>query len=361
MNPFVRRIPLKTIQKKSGHFLEDFKAGQVFRHKGGKTVTEGLFNDFTDFVFTTNPLSKNVEFAKAYGFQGLVCPPGMVMNVVFSQTVEDISENARANLGYVNMQFGVPLYVGDTVEVETKILKVTPSSKDQDRGVVTVQSTGRNQRGEVVLTFQRSVQVWKNDLAAKVDDSEVAPDDLKVEPWIPPYQSAEVYRKKAHLTREDNYFEDFEAGTLIEHSRGRVVTDEHISLTGKLDNTSQVHCNQNLIDRNPDKYIGGKLLVYGGIPFNLSLGLSSPDVDNNAVADIVYTSGKHVGPIFAGDTVFATTEIRAKEDMPGRPDLGRLVTTLRGHKFVQKDGEWKKVEVFYLERELAVKRRSHYL
>lgn len=352
---------MNVIKKKTGHFLEDFKAGQVYKHKGGKTVTEGLFNDFTEFTFTTNPLSKNVEYAKLYGFKGLVCPPGMVMNVVFSQTVEDISENARANLGYVNMRFGVPLYVGDTVEVETKILKVTPSSKDKDRGVVTVESTGYNQRGEIVLTFQRSVQVWKNDLDAPVDDNEVAPSVGEVTAWLPPYGSKEAYAKKAHLTSDDTYFEDFAAGSLIEHSRGRVVTDEHISLTGKLDNTSQVHCNQNLIDRNPDKYIGGKLLVYGGIPFNLSLGLSSPDVDNNAVADLVYTSGKHVGPIFAGDTVFATTEIRDKKELPGRPDLGVLVTTLRGHKFVKKGDAWEKVEVFYLEREIAVKRRSHYV
>ena len=140
-----------------------------------------------------------------------------------------------------------------------------------------------------------------------------------------------------------------------------MVTDEHISLTGKLDNTSQVHCNQNLIDRNPDKYIGGKLLVYGGIPFNLCLGISSVDVDNNAVADLIYTSGKHVGPIFAGDTVFATTEIREKKDFPGRADLGILVTTLRGHKFTKKGDAWEKTEVFYLEREIAVKRRSHYV
>lgn len=355
-----RGVAVHIIKKKSGHFLEDFKAGQIYRHKGGKTITEGLFNDFTDFVFTTNPLSKNIEYAKHYGFRGLVCPPGMVMNVVFSQTVEDISENARANLGYVNMRFGVPVYIGDTIEVETTILKVTPSSKDKDRGVVTVQSTGRNQRGEIVLTFQRSVQVWKNNLDAPVDDSEVQPVPIQVEAWLPPYQNREHYAAKAHLTRDDCYFEDFEVGTLIEHSRGRVVTDEHISLTGKLDNTSQIHCNQYLIDQNPDKYIGAKLLVYGGIPFNLCLGLSSPDVDNNALADIVYAAGKHVGPIFAGDTVFATTEIRGKADIPGRPDLGRLITTLRGHKFVRKADAWERVEVFYLERELAVKRRSYY-
>ena len=86
------------IRKKRGNFLEDFRVGQLFRHKVGKTVTEGLFNAFTEFGMTTNPLSKNLRYAQRYGFKGLIAPPGLVMNIVFSQSVEDISENARANL-----------------------------------------------------------------------------------------------------------------------------------------------------------------------------------------------------------------------------------------------------------------------
>src|SRR5687768_17079033 len=126
---------MAVIRKKTGNFLEDFRAGQIFRHKRGKTVTEGLFNAFTDFTMTTSPLSKNARYARAYGFRGIVVPPGLVMNVAFSQTVEDVSENARANLEYIDMRFGVPVYVGDTIEVETTILGVKPSSKDPDRGV----------------------------------------------------------------------------------------------------------------------------------------------------------------------------------------------------------------------------------
>lgn len=352
---------MNVIRKTTGNFLEDFSPGQVFRHKRGKTVTEGLFNDYTDFSFTTNPLSKNVEYAKLYGFKGLVCPPGLVMNVVFSQTVEDISENARANLGYKDMCFGVPLYVGDTIEVETKVLEVIPSSKDQDRGVVTVQSTGRNQDGDVVLTFQRSVQVWKRNAASKVELCKLdSPDLIEVRPSLPAFARSDAYKSKAYLTTNDSYFEDFLVGSLIEHSRGRVVTDEHISLTGKLDNTSQVHCNQYLIDANPGKYLGGKLLVYGGIPFNLCLGLSCADVGENAVSDVRYASGKHTAPIFVGDTVLATTEIVATSPYPDREDLGLLSTVLRGYKMVHKDGNWDRVQIFELERELAVKRKAYY-
>lgn len=355
---------MATIRKKTGNFLEDFQPGQVFRHKGGKTVNEGLFNVFTEFNMTTNPLSKNREHARLYGYDDIVCPPGLVMNVVFSQTVEDVSENARANLEYINMRFGAPVYPGDTLESETTILGVAPSSKDQDRGVVHVASLGRKQTGEVVIAFERKVQVWKGDVSAPVVAAVMERRPVvECTPWIPPYDGARDYKGKAHLSNRDTYFEDFRAGDTYEHSRGRMVTDEHIALTAQLDNTSQVHCNQHLIDMNPEKYIGGRLIIYGGIPFNLCLGVSCPDIGDNALADVVYTTGRHVGPLFSGDTVFATTEIRETREYADRADLGLLAVTLRGHKFRKpKDGETgpQKVDIFILERELAVKRRSHY-
>ena len=352
---------MAVIHKKKGNFLEDFRPGHVFRHKVGRTITEGLFNTFTAFDMTTNPLSKNRRYAERYGFRGLVVPPGLVMAVVFSQSVEDISENARANLEYINMRCGAPVYVGDTIEVTSTVLGIKPSTRDKDRGVVHVQTTGRNQDGDVVLTYERKVQVWKAALAAPVSDAtlESIP-QIACTLRLPAYDRGRHYGELAHLTSADTYFEDFNAGDIIEHSRGRVITTEHVALTAMLDNTSQVHCNQFLIDQNPEKYIGGQLIVYGGIPFNLCLGLSCPDVSDNALGDVLYTSGRHTAPVFAGDTVFAATEIRATRDWPDRPDLGIVATILRGHKFARKNGAPEKVEIFYLEREFAAKRRSHY-
>jgi len=352
---------MAVIQKKKGNFLEDFRVGHVFRHKVGKTVTEGLLNAFTEFDMTTNPLSKNRRYAQRYGFKDMILPPGLVMNIVFSQTVEDISENARANLEYINMRFGVPVYVGDTIEVSSTVLGVKPSSRDKDRGVAHVQTTGRNQEDQVVLTYERKVQVWKQNVEAEVKDASIEAPIVEATPWLPRYEKSAAYPELAHLASPDTYFEDFAVGDTIEHSRGRTITTEHIALTAMLDNTSQVHCNQHLIDQNPAKYLGGQLVVYGGIPFNLCLGLSCPDVSDNALSDLVYTSGRHTGPLFAGDTVFATTEIREKRDYPGRPDVGVVVTTLRGHKCKRSEaGEFERVEIFYLEREIIVKRRSHY-
>src|SRR6185295_10268634 len=337
------------IRRLHGHFLEDFRPGAVYRHKRGKTVTEGLFAIFTDFSMTTNPLSKNLRYARAYGFRGLVVNPGLVMLVVFSQSVEDVSENARANLEYIDMRFGVPVFVGDTLEAETRVLGVKVSSRDPSLGVVHVQTTGRNQHGEVVLTFQRKVQVWKRDPNATVVEGDVPPQDVAVKLELPPYDASRKYRDLAYLSNENTYFEDFTVGDVLEHSRGRVITTDHIMLTGILDNTSQVHCNQWMVTENPDKYVGGQLIVFGGLPFNLCLGIASADIADNALADVRYVTGKHTAPIFAGDTVFAATEIREKRDFPGRPDLGVLATTLRGHKFKKKGDAVEKIEIFYLE------------
>ncbi len=363
---------LRTIRKKTGNFLEDFSPGQVFRHKGGKTVTEGLFATFTEWSYTTNPLAKNARYARAYGFEGLTCPPGLVMLVSFSQTVEDVSENARANLAYTNMRFGAPVYVGDSIEVETKVLGVRPSSSRPNLGIVHVQSTARKNLGSddaaVVLTWERKVQVYKDDDDAELNPGNVEPDEIDCELWLPDYDPGRDYKALAHLTNSDTYWEDFEPATRIEHSRGRTVTAEHIPVTAMLDNTSQVHCNKYLVDLYPDYYLGGKLIVFGGIPFTLCLGLSCPDVGDNALGDLVYHTGSHTAPLFEGDTVFAATEILGKRDLDGRDDLGVVETRLLGHKFIREEGAktedapggWKKVQIFELQRELVVKRRSHY-
>jgi 2-methylfumaryl-CoA hydratase len=299
------------------------------------------------------------------------------MLVAFSQTVEDVSENARANLEYIDMRFGAPVYIDDTIEVETKVLGVKPSASNPKLGVVHVQSTARKNVGEgdeaVVMTWQRKVQVWKRDEGATVDEGDVPPDEVNCTLWLPPHQAGRDYKALAHLSSRDTYFEDFVPGTRIEHWRGRTMTDEHIHLTAILDNTSQVHCNQFMIDQNPQQYVGGRLIIFGGIPFVLCLGLSCPDVGDNALGDLCYKTGRHTAPLFAGDTVFAATEVLAKCDYPGRGDVGILSTRLLGHKFERaREGEkpdenaaqapagFKKTQIFELERELVVKRRSHY-
>ena len=218
--------------------------------RAARPSPRGCSRIFTDFSMTTNPLSKNARYAQAYGFDGLVVPPGLVMLVVFSQSVEDVSENARANLEYIDMRFGVPGLRrrhdrgGDARARREGVVAATRSSAS-----CTCRPPAATSDGEVVLTFQRKVQVWKRDTGRRRShDGEAAPERIETALALPPYDPARRYRELAHLTNADTYFEDFTPGDVIEHSRGRVVTTDHIMLTGMLDNTSQVHCNQWMVD-----------------------------------------------------------------------------------------------------------------
>jgi 2-methylfumaryl-CoA hydratase len=349
------------IRKRTGNFLEDFRLGQVFRHKGGRTLTSGLIAHFTDFSFTANPLHKNAELARLYGYADMPVPPALVMAVAFSQTVEDVSENARANLEYLDVRFGAIVYPGDTLETESTVLGVRGSRSRADLGVVHVQSVARNQAGRVVLAYQRKVQVFRLDENARLDEGEIPAPPAAVELELPAYRARAHYAPRAHLSSPDTYFEDLAPGDTLEHARGRTLTDEHIALTGMLDNTAQVHCNRALIERDPARYLGGQLVVYGGIPFALALGLSSRDVADNSLGDLCYRTGRHTAPVFAGDTLVATTELVARRDCPGRPDLGILEVILRGYKLEEPGPAERRVEVFHLERELILKRREFYV
>ena len=136
------------------------------------------------------------------------------MLVVFSQSVEDVSENARANLEYIDMRFGAPVYIGDTLEAETRCSASRGRRANPMLGVVHVQTTGRNQRGEVVLTFQRKVQVWKRDKDADAARRRgQAGADRRARSGCRRTTPARHYGELAHLTNPDTYLEDFTPAT----------------------------------------------------------------------------------------------------------------------------------------------------
>ncbi|HEX9547437.1 MAG TPA: MaoC family dehydratase, partial [Acidimicrobiales bacterium] len=77
----------------------------------------------------------------------------------------DVSGSAIANLEVESLTHKMPTFHGDTIYAETKVLDKRESASKPDRGVVTVETKGFNQRGEEVCYFRRKVMVWKRDSA----------------------------------------------------------------------------------------------------------------------------------------------------------------------------------------------------
>ena len=146
---------------RTGRYYEDFSAGETYSHHWGRTLTEAECQLFTTWTMNANPLYFNREYAKALGHPRCPANPLLVMNVVFGLSVEDLSEQALAHLGYWKMRFERPVYPDQTLYAESTVLDKRESESKDDRGIVHVRTTGRNEAGEVVLTYERRILVKK--------------------------------------------------------------------------------------------------------------------------------------------------------------------------------------------------------
>ncbi len=171
-------MPQRVITR-TGRYYEDFSVNDTYRHHWGRTLTEAECALFTTWTQNANPLYFNDVYAKALGHPRSPANPLLVMNVVFGMSVEDLSEQALAHLGYWNMEFIRPVYPGDTLFAESQVLDKRPSESKSDRGVVHVKTVGTNQHGETVLTYERKILV-KQKAAFPQDFERQTPPGLKL-------------------------------------------------------------------------------------------------------------------------------------------------------------------------------------
>jgi itaconyl-CoA hydratase len=152
-----------------GRFFEDFEAGDVFRSRLGRTVSEVDNTWFTLLTMNTNQIHFNREFAERTEFQRPLVVSTLTLAIVLGLSVADTSENAAANLGWNEISLPKPVYADDTLWAETEVVTVRESKSRPNCGIVGVRTRGINQRAEVVIEFTRSFMVFRRD-APEVSD-----------------------------------------------------------------------------------------------------------------------------------------------------------------------------------------------
>ena len=141
-----------------GGDFEDFSPGDVYRHWPGKTITEADNHMFSLLTMNTNPLHIDENYMSGHQHGRILVVGPLVMSLVVGMSVPDTSGRAVANLEYESVKHDAPVFIGDTIYAESRILETTPTSRG-DRGVVYMESRGINQRGETVLTLRRKFLV----------------------------------------------------------------------------------------------------------------------------------------------------------------------------------------------------------
>jgi len=308
------------IKTNPGNFFEDFKTGATLVHAVPRTITEGDCALYIGLTGDRYPLHCSAEYARSLGYERETVNDLLVFHVVFGKTVNDVSLNAVANLGYAGLRFLAPVYPGDTLRSVSEVLGKKENASGQN-GIVWVRTTGTNQRGEKVLEYCRWVMVNKRDASTPTgaNDKPSVPSAVKPEELVVP-SKLDLARYAAWPSGGRAFFEDYAPGERIDHVDGMTIEEaEHAIATRLYQNTAKVH-----FDAHAAKSTRfGKRLIYGGHIISLARGLAFNGLEN-ALAILAFNAGAHSNPTFAGDTIYAFSEVLERAELPGRTDVGAL-------------------------------------
>lgn len=145
----------------NGRFYEDFEVGDVYEHPLGRTITATDNSWFTLLTQNTAHPHFDHHYAAQTEFGRPIVNSCLTIALVTGQSVTDVSQNVFANLGWDEVRMPNPLFEGDTVYSRSEVLALRPSKSRESTGLVTVRTTGYTQEGTVVITFSRTLLVYR--------------------------------------------------------------------------------------------------------------------------------------------------------------------------------------------------------
>ena len=312
----------------AGHFFEDFELGRTFTHATPRTVGEGEIAQYLALTGSRHVIASAATVAHALGFPRRPLDELLAFHLAFGKTVADISLNAVANLGYADLRFHRPVYVGDTLAAESTVIGLKENANGE-AGVVWVRSTAFNQNDEDVLSWVRWVMVKKRDRSHPAPTpvvpempSHVPPDRLSVPGFL------RLRGFETGLTGGPWLWDDYTPGERIDHAAGMTLDEsDHTFATRLYQNPARLHFDARLMAGTPY----GRRLVYGGHVMSVCRALSFEGLEN-ALLIAAINAGTHANPTFAGDTLTCRSEVLERWPLPGRDDLGALRLRMLGIK-----------------------------
>ena len=145
----------------TGRYFEDFAVGDIYKHVLGRTVTATDNAWFTLLTQNTAPLHFDTNYASHTSFGRPLVNSCFTIALVSGQSVADVSQNVFANLGWDEVRMPHPLFEGDTVYSESEVIELRESKSRPEVGVVTVKTIGYNQDGDIIISFKRTLLVYR--------------------------------------------------------------------------------------------------------------------------------------------------------------------------------------------------------
>jgi itaconyl-CoA hydratase len=156
-----RSIGQRIIQGWHGRFYEDFQVGDSYRHPLGRSITATDNIWFTLLTQNTAPIHFDHVYAAQTEFGRPLVNSCFILSLVTGQSVTDVSQNVMANLAWDEVTLPHPVFEGDTIYSQSEVLTKRSSKSRTNVGIVSVRTTGFNQDGVTVITFRRTLLVYR--------------------------------------------------------------------------------------------------------------------------------------------------------------------------------------------------------
>ena len=143
-----------------GRSYEEFEVGAVYRHWPGKTVTEYDHHLFCLLTMARHPLHLDAEYAKtATRYHQPLVIGSYVFSLLLGLSEADVAGQAITHKGFERIDHHAPVMHGDTLYAESEVLAKSLVANRPERGLVEIETRGRNQDGTLIMTFRRKLVV----------------------------------------------------------------------------------------------------------------------------------------------------------------------------------------------------------
>ena len=141
----------------AGVWFDELSVGQRFDHAIRRTVTETDNVLFTTLSHNPAQLHLDAEYMKGSEYGQVLVNSCFTLSLMVGVSVGDTTlGTAVANLGWDEVRFPKPVFIGDTLNIVTEVLELRESKSRPDAGIVTFLHQAYNQRGELVASCKRS-------------------------------------------------------------------------------------------------------------------------------------------------------------------------------------------------------------
>ena len=156
-----KQVGERRYRETSGLYYEDFEPGDVFEHRPGRTILDADNTYFTLLTLNVQELHFDAAYAAKTEWKKPLVDSTFTLALLTGMSVRTVSAKVVANLGWDKVKATHPVFAGDTLYAESTVLLKRESKSRPTQGIVTVSTRGINQHGDEVMSFERTMLIYK--------------------------------------------------------------------------------------------------------------------------------------------------------------------------------------------------------